>query len=146
MIDGIWWLVILILLIAGLWLIAKRRGGSAYDDPRNIYQSKADQSKANQNSSRQKPTRQNKVAASRPINPELQKTARVIERHFSHVQVTQKPNHLLIYHENQKVAMITLDKKVAVGARSLGGIPVINYHKIPTSSQLRQDLTPAPSA
>jgi len=110
MIDGIWWLVILILVIAALWLVAKRRG----DD-------------------------KNKTSKPKP-NPALQKTARLIEQSFADVRVTQKPNHLIVSKSGQKIAMITLDKKVAAGQRKLGDALVLNYHKIPSRDQLIADF------
>ncbi len=110
MIDGIWWLVILILVIAALWLVAKRRG----DD-------------------------KNKTSKPKP-NSALQKTARLIEQSFTDVRVTQKPNHLIVSKSGQKIAMITLDKKVAAGQRKLGDALVLNYHKIPSRDQLIADF------
>lgn len=115
MIDGIWWLVILIVVILALWLVAKRRG----DD-------------------------KNKTSKPKP-NPALQKTARLIEQSFTDVRVTQKPNHLIVSKSGQKIAMITIDKKVAAGQRKLGDALVLNYHQVPSQSTLAHDLTLKPT-
>lgn len=111
MIDGIWWLVILIVVIIALWLVAKRRG----DD-------------------------KNETLEPNP-NPALQKTARLIEQSFAEFRVTQKPNHLIVSKSGQKIAMITMDKKVAAGQRKLGDALVLNYHKTPSAHELTRDLT-----
>lgn len=111
MIDGIWWLVILIVVILALWLVAKRRGSDE----------------------------KNKKSAPK-VNPALQKTARLIEQSFADYRVTQKPNHLIVSKSGQKIAMITLDKKVAAGQRKLGDALVLNYHKSPSREQLMADF------
>lgn len=111
MIDGIWWLVILIVVIIALWLVAKRRG----DDKNETLEPKT--------------------------NPALQKTARLIEQSFAEFRVTQKPNHLIVSKSGQKIAMITMDKKVAAGQRKLGDALVLNYHKTPSAHELTRDLT-----
>lgn len=111
MIDGIWWLVILIVVIIALWLVAKRRG----DDKNETLEPKT--------------------------NLALQKTARLIEQSFAEFRVTQKPNHLIVSKSGQKIAMITMDKKVAAGQRKLGDALVLNYHKTPSAHELTHDLT-----
>lgn len=111
MIDGIWWLVILIVVIIALWLVAKRRG----DDKNETLEPKT--------------------------NLALQKTARLIEQSFAEFRVTQKPNHLIVSKSGQKIAMITMDKKVAAGQRKLGDALVLNYHKTPSAHELTRDLT-----
>lgn len=111
MIDGIWWLVILIVVIIALWLVAKRRG----DDKNETLEPKT--------------------------NLALQKTARLIEQSFAEFRVTQKPNHLIVSKSGQKIAMITMDKKVAAGQRKLGDALVLNYHKTPSPHELTRDLT-----
>ncbi|WP_201535233.1 hypothetical protein [Psychrobacter ciconiae] len=111
MIDGIWWLVILIVVIIALWLVAKRRG----DDKNETLEPKT--------------------------NLALQKTARLIEQSFAEFRLTQKPNHLIVSKSGQKIAMITMDKKVAAGQRKLGDALVLNYHKTPSAHELTRDLT-----
>ncbi|KTF07049.1 hypothetical protein MGSAQ_001455, partial [marine sediment metagenome] len=57
--------------------------------------------------------------------------------------VTRKAKHLLICKHNKKVAMITIDKKIAEGQRRLGEVPVINYHRVPSRAQLATHLQEA---
>ena len=111
MIDGIWWLVILLAVGVALWLVAKSRGKSG---------SKGDSA----------------VDISPPTNDALQKTLKVVKQHFPNYRVARNRNHLLITQQGIKVAMITIDKRIAVGQRHLGGVPVINYHRVPSRAQL----------
>ena len=115
MIDGIWWLVILIAFIIGLWLVAKTRAPkqTALNDIKH---------------------------KSKPMNDALQKTAKMIKRYFPDYGVTRKGNHLLVSRQNIKVAMITIDPKLAASQRRLGDIPVINYHRVPSRTQLDANL------
>ncbi len=115
MIDGIWWLVILLAVGVALWLVAKSRGKSG---------SKGDSA----------------VDISPPTNDALQKTLKVVKQHFPNYRVARNRNHLLITKQGLKVAMITIDKKIAVGQRRLGGVPVINYHRVPNRTQLNAYL------
>jgi len=50
---------------------------------------------------------------------------------------------LLVSKQNKKIAMITIDKKIAEGQRRLGDVPVINYHRIPSRAQLTANLQDA---
>ena len=118
MIDGIWWLVILFVVIAALWLLAKSRDVKAGET------SYSGQSK------------QTKTTA----NDGLQKTSALLKQYFPNYRVTRKANHLLLSQQDQKVAMITMDKKVAIGQRRLGSVPVINYHRVPSRAQLTANL------
>ena len=118
MIDGMWWLVILFVVIAALWLLAKSRGVKAGKTSYN------GQSK------------QTKTAA----NDGLQKTSALLKQYFPTYRVTRKANHLLLSQQDQKVAMITMDKKIAIGQRRLGDVPVINYHRVPSRAQLTANL------
>lgn len=120
MIDGIWWFVILIAVMAGLWLLAKSR------DPKN--------------SEKYKKTSKN---AKNPVNDALQKTSELFKRHLPDYRVKRKAHHLLVSKKNKKIAMITIDKKLAVGQRRLGGVPVINYHHVPSRAQLVNNLQEA---
>ncbi|WP_261863523.1 hypothetical protein [Psychrobacter sp. JCM 18900] len=45
--------------------------------------------------------------------------------------------------KTKKIAMITIDKKIAEGQRRLGDVPVINYHRIPSRAQLTVNLQDA---
>lgn len=114
MIDGIWWLVILFVVIAALWLLAKSRGTKV--------------GKAN--------TKQSKT----PVHDGLYKTAAILKKYFPDYRVTRKTNHLLLSEQDQKIAMITIDKKIAIGQRRLGDVPVINYHRVPSRAQLTANL------
>ena len=116
MIDGIWWLVILFAIIIALWLIAKARG------------EKTNGQRTNTKSKSVKP------------NDALQKTAALLQQFFPDYRVARKANHLLVSKHNKKVAMITIDKKVAASQRRLGSVPVINYHRIPSRAQLTVNL------
>lgn len=117
MIDGIWWLVILIAVVIGLWLLAKMRAPKASDKHRLKSQS-----------------------AKTPLNDALQKTSELVKQHFPDHRVNRKANHLLISKQHKKIAMITIDKKLAVGQRRLGDVPVINYHRVPSRAQLTAHL------
>lgn len=119
MTDGIWWLVILLAVGAALWLLAKSRGNQALSQSKNS---------AFSNSS---PV---------PDNDALQRTLRVVKQHFPDYRVARNRNHLLITKQGAKIAMITIDKKIAVGQRHLGGVPVINYHRVPNRTQLNAYL------
>lgn len=116
MIDGIWWLVILFVVIAALWLLAKSRGAKAGEK---------------HGSTKSKNTIPNDA---------LQKTSVILKQHFADYRVTRKANHLLISKNGKKVAMITIDKKIAEGQRRLGNVPVINYHRVPSRAQLTANL------
>ncbi|MGB5875878.1 MAG: hypothetical protein WBG84_00770, partial [Psychrobacter nivimaris] len=107
MIDGIWWLVILFAVIAVLWFVAKSRGAKAGEKHSGA-----------------------KSKNSTP-NDALQKTSAILKQHFADYRVTSKANHLLVSKQDKKIAMITIDKKIAEGQRRLGDVPVINYHRIP---------------
>lgn len=116
MIDGIWWLVILVSVVVGLWLLAKARGAKA----------------ANGASTNELPK-----------NDPLQKTAALVKRIFPEYQVSRKAKHLLISSQGKKVAMITIDKSLAAGARRLGEVPIMNYHRVPSRAQLTANLQDA---
>ncbi len=118
MIDGIWWLVILFVVIAALWILAKSRGVKAGETPYNM-QSKSTKALANDG---------------------LQKTSALLKQYFPNYRVTRKANHLLLSQQDKKVAMITIDKKLAIGQRRLGNVPVINYHRVPSRAQLTANL------
>ena len=117
MIDGIWWLVILLAVVIGLWVLAKSRAPKAAD-------------KHNLKSGR----------AKTPLNDGLQRTAELVKQYFPDYRVNRKANHLLISKQDKKVAMITIDKKLAAGQRRLGDVPVINYHRVPSRAQLTANL------
>lgn len=121
MIDGVWWLVILLAVVAALWLVAKTRGA------------KADETFDNKSPK----------GAKKPSNDDLQKTAVLINNYFPDYRVNRKANHLVISEQNKKIAMITIDKKVAAGQRRLGDVPVINYHRVPNRAQLTANLQDA---
>ncbi|GAA0310005.1 hypothetical protein [Psychrobacter aestuarii] len=112
MIDGTWWLLIIIAVIAVLWLIASKRGDKAATGK----------------------------TGTPPSNDALQKTAALIEKAFAHYRVTRRANHLLITEQDKKVAMITIDKKIPVGERLLGDVAVINYHSAPSKAELKKIL------
>lgn len=118
MIDGIWWLVILLAVVAILWFVAHLRGA-----------------KVNNANNKQKST-----SAKLPPNDALQKTAALIKRYFPDYHVTRRANHLLIAKLDKKIAMITIDRSMAVGQRRLGEVPIINYHRIPNREQLAANL------
>ena len=113
MIDGIWWLLIIVAVIAVLWLIASKRGVPTSD----------------------------KAPKAKP-NDALQKVAALIEKAFSHYQVTRRANHLLITKDSQKIVMITMDKKIPAGERRLGDVRVINYHRVPSEGEVKKVLSP----
>jgi hypothetical protein len=119
MIDGIWWLVILLAVVAGLWLLAHLRG--AKSDDKTTASSRAKM----------------------PPNDGLQKTAAMLKQYFPDYRVSGKNNHLLVIKQGKKIAMITIDKKLATGQRLLGNVPIINYHRTPSRAQLSTNLQDA---
>ena len=119
MIDGIWWLVILFAVIVALWLIAKSRGTKTEEK---------------HGSAKSKNTTSNDA---------LQKTSVLLKQYFPDYKVTLKANHLLISQQDRKLAMITIDKKIASSQRLLGDVPVINYHRVPSRAQLTANLQDA---
>lgn len=116
MIDGIWWLVILISVVVGLWLLAKARGAKAANNASDNQRSK---------------------------NDALQKTAALLKKSFPEYRVSRKAKHLLISRQGKKIAMITIDKSLAAGERRLGEVPIINYHRVPSRDLLRAHLADA---
>ncbi|WP_352339003.1 hypothetical protein [Psychrobacter sp. 16-MNA-CIBAN-0192] len=163
MIDGIWWLVILLTVVVALWILAKARGSKDEDANQGFRANKSDtKSSINKTSLSKNPlskksmskqtvskqTSSNKNTAKTPTslwtklfpNDALQKTAALLKESFPEYQVARKGQHLLISQQGIKVAMITVDKKIAVGQRLLGGIPVINYHRVPSRAQLIDNL------
>ncbi|MEN2752344.1 hypothetical protein AAIR29_11965 [Psychrobacter sp. FBL11] len=118
MIDGIWWLVILLAVITVLWLIAHLRSNKV--DPKSGAHA----------STGKKPL----------TNDSLQKTAVLIKKHFPNYSTSRRAKHLLITKENKKIAMITIDNSIAAGERRLGEVPIINYHRVPNRAQLGTDL------
>ena len=130
MIDGMWWLVILFAVIAVLWLLAKLRGEQPHEkQPRGAA--------ADETHDRRPKGTKNQT------NDALQKTAALFKQYFSEYHVTQKTNHLLVSKHGKKIAMITIDKKIAKSQRRLGGLPVINYHRVPSRAQLSANLQEA---
>ncbi|MGE6246417.1 hypothetical protein ACQKCF_10505 [Psychrobacter proteolyticus] len=119
MIDGIWWLVILFAVIAALWFVAKSRGAKAGEKHGGIKSKNA------------------------TPNDALQKTSAILKQYFADYRVTRKASHLLVSKQDKKIAMITIDKKIAEGQRRLGDVPVINYHRIPSRAQLTANLQDA---
>ncbi len=116
MIDGIWWLVILLSVVMGLWILAKSRGEKASEPQLRA------------------------TGKNPPVNDALQNTATLIEKHFSDYKVARKVNHLLISRQGKKIAMITIDKKLAAGQRRLGDVPVVNFHRVPSRDLLVTNL------
>lgn len=123
MIDGIWWIVILVAVVAALWLLAHSRGTK---------DGNTDKTKT--------PLRTNSSRAKLSSNDALQKTAALLKKSFPDYRVTRNNNHLLISKKGKKIAMITIDKKIAIGQRRLGDVPVINYHRAPSRAQLSANL------
>ena len=123
MIDGIWWIVILVAVVAALWLLAHSRGTKDGNTDKTKTPLRANSSRANLSS-----------------NDALQKTAALLKKSFPDYRVTRNNNHLLISEKGKKIAMITIDKKIAIGQRRLGEVPVINYHRAPSRAQLSANL------
>ncbi|WP_299185474.1 hypothetical protein [uncultured Psychrobacter sp.] len=118
MIDGIWWLVILLAVIVALWLVAHLRSNTA--SSKNESRALADKKSLS--------------------NDSLQKTAMLLNKHFPNYQTSRRAKHLLIVKGDKKIAMITIDNSIAVGQRRLGEVPIINYHRVPSRAQLSTDL------
>jgi hypothetical protein len=81
--------------------------------------------------------------ANKPINDSLQKTSALLKQYFPDYRVNRKANHLLLSKQDKKIVMITIDKKIEVGQRRLGDVPVINYHRVPSRAQLTAHLQDA---
>ncbi len=120
MIDGIWWLVILLSVVVALWLLAKSRGAKVAE-----------------------PQQKSGADKKLPTNDALQKTSALIKKHLPEYRVTRKTNHLLVSKQGKKVAMITIDKKLAAGRRLLGDVPIINYHRVPSCESITVSLEEA---
>lgn len=118
MIDGIWWLVILITVIAVLWLLAHLRGNKNIDAV----------------------TSDNKSVAQPSAHDALQKTALLLKQYFPDYHVSRRDHHLLISKQDKKIAMITIDKKLVAGQRYLGDVIIMNYHGMPSRTQLSDHL------
>lgn len=153
MIDGIWWLVILLAVVVALWLLAKARGGQNSDANRRFVVHKSVTKPSINKKSFPKKTVSTGKMTKEPVGEStaslwtklfpkdaLQKTALLLRLCFPEYQVARKRKHLLISKQGKKVAMITVDKKIAVGQRRLGDIPVINYHRAPSRAQLMATL------
>ena len=125
MIDGIWWLVILFAVIVVLWMLAKARGAKAGEKYSHKHSHKMN------------------AKANKPINDSLQKTSALLKQYFPDYRVNRKANHLLLSKQDKKIAMITIDKKIDIGQRRLGDVPVINYHRVPSRAQLTANLQDA---
>lgn len=128
MIDGMWWLVILLVTIVALWLLAKSRWGRARQDI------------GSQAAMTAGPKRPYKTTAKRLQKDSLQKTAALIKQDFPEYAARIRKHHLLITKQGKKIAMITIDKSIANGQRRLGDVPIINYHRMPSRSQLSASL------
>lgn len=118
MIDGIWWLVIFVAVIVGLWLLGHRRGASEGSEDKTTTGTRS------------------KLLP----NDALQKTATLLKKDFKEYHVTRNGNHLLLIKQDKKIAMITIDEKLAAGQRFLGGVPILNYHRTPSRVQLSDNL------
>ena len=127
MIDGMWWVVILLVVVGALWLLAHLRG----DKNRSHILNKDRDHKAKNNQKHP-----HKTFANTAPNSALQKTAELLRQHFPKYLVTLINNHLSLSEQNKKIAMITIDKKIAIGERRLGEVMVINYHRAPNQAQL----------
>lgn len=114
MIDGIWWLVILLVIIIALWLIARSRSSNA--DGKLLKGSKT------------------------MPNDALQKTVDLIKKQFPGYRAVRRESHLMVTKKGQKIAMITIDKGMVVGRRLLGDVPILNYHGTPSRAQLQNSL------
>lgn len=120
MIDGTWWLVILLVVIVALWLLAKSRGESDQQEAAHSLLAKA---------------------AKKPLYKKgLQKTAALIKQDFPDYVPHCRKHHLLITKQDKKIAMITIDKSIEKGQRHLGNVPIINYHHTPSRTQLIASL------
>lgn len=113
MIDGMWWLLILLIVIGVLWLLAHLRGSK--DAHKNTVQAQ-------------------------PANDALQKTAMLLKQHCSDYRVMRRESHLMLTKQGKKIAMITIDKNLPSGQRRLGDVPVINYQRLPNRAQLNASL------
>ena len=116
--SAIGWLLIVLAIVIGLFLIALKR------KPENHSATHA---------------KNKKTAPSIPKN--LLKLSEFIKSNFPEYDVSARPHHLLLAQQGNKVAMLTMDKQIEVGSRELGGVKVINLHKIPTKAQMINWLT-----
>ena len=139
-----------------LWILAKARGGENSNANENMgaHRSVTKPSRNNKYSTHSAVSKKGQVkepVAQLPSSlwtrwfpkDALQKTAILLKQCFPEYQVARKKQHLLISKQGIKVAMITVDKKIAVGQRRLGDIPVINYHRAPSRAELLATLKQA---
>ncbi|WP_227429956.1 hypothetical protein [Psychrobacter sp. I-STPA6b] len=118
--DGIWWLIIIVLVTGGLALMALKRS------PQHTHAQNAKDKHATLNNT--------------SIPKNLLKLRKFIQSNFPEYDVATRAHHLLLTQQGRKVAMLTMDTKIEVGSRELGGVKVINLHRIPNKVQLAELL------
>ena len=114
-INAIWWLLIILAVVAGLFFIALKRKPKSHAD---------------------KQAKNKKPKPSIPKN--LLKLSQFIQGNFPEYEVSTRSHHLLLVQQGKKIAMLTMDKQIEVGNRELGGVKVINLHQIPSKTQLKE--------
>ncbi|WP_230659161.1 hypothetical protein [Psychrobacter sp. I-STPA10] len=112
MVEGIWWLIIILVVTIGLFLLALKK----------------------------KPLQSNVLQPTKPPK-KLVKLSEFIHRQFPEYEVNIRPQHLLLSNQGKKVAMLTMDNNLATGSRKLGEVMVINLHDIPNKVQLKELLS-----
>ena len=96
MIDGMWWVVILVGVVGALWLLAHLRGDKSRSPILN--KDRDHKTKSNQK-------HPHKTSANTAPNSALQKTAELLRQHFPKYHVTLKNNHLLLSKQNKKIEL-----------------------------------------
>lgn len=116
-ISAVWWLLILLAVVGGLFFIALKRKPSAQEDK----------------------TKKDKPIA--PIPKHLLKYSQFIQTNFPEYEVSVRAHHLLLAQQGKKVAMLTMDKQIDEGSRQLGEVKVVNVHTIPNKAQMASWLS-----
>ena len=112
--NAVWWLLIVLAVVVGLFFIALKRKPQDH-----------------------KPKNKKPVPS---IAKNLLKLSHFIKSNFPEYEVSTRNHHLLLAQQGKKLAMLTMDKRIEVGSRDLGGVKVINLHTIPTKTQMAEFL------
>ncbi len=116
--NGVWWFIILLVVVVILYIFAKYRQGSQTDN-KSI-----------------------KKTATLKQNGPLVKLHNKLKNKDADFNYYLRDNHILVSQtkngDQQKIAMITLDKNKAAEVRKLGEVSVLNFDHQPTAQRVKQ--------
>lgn len=142
MIDGIWWVVILCVLMVVLFALAKWKQASSnskFDSiPDSIKSSSGKRESPAKN--KQKSTPLSKLYGKLSNQPSQQNQSGQ-QNQPSPYNFHLRDNHILVSKQQQKIAMITLDKNKATEVRRLGEVTVFNFDKMPSVERVAVKLS-----